>query len=675
MTHPFSLKRAVQAALAMGVTASLTAPVAVAQEEEEGMRELDRVQVTGSRITRTQVEGATPMMTIDREDMEATNFQTVADVVRNLSFNSFGSFRETSGNTSQSQATLSLRGIGANRTLVLLNGRRVPGSPVINAASQNLNTIPFAAVERIEVLSDGASAVYGSDAIGGVVNVILRDDFEGAEITLRDTYPERDGDGGKEQQATIVGGIAGDRGNVTFSLEKDSREILFARDRFWLSSRDMNPEGQFGFEDTFGFSHFARNVDRGNGYESMIEVGPGEDDCAVYGDGFQNPAFVRAGNPICAYDHTQIAAETASLDRTSVFMDANYEITPDVSFWARGMHTTVESFGRYAPAAGQFVWAGDTLDEETITHDGQDVTLKEINPGDVIGYRFDNTGPGRDTTQSNYVTDLQFGFEGFMPEFLGGFDWEVGYQHNVYDAMDWGVGYVNVLGLNEAAEQGWDPRHPDQDQFEHLVAGMRENASRQIQAKYDRFDFGGQFDGPMLAAGPMSFFVGGEYFEQRYNDETQAQAEAGNILGTAGGSSGGSRDVWALFAETVMPLHEDVELDFALRRDDYSDFGDNLSAKAGIRWQPQPWFLVRGSYSEGFRAPTLDQLFQAPAQSFAFAVDIEGCLDDPGRADDVAGCVQETDQQHETFIAANPDLDAETSEQISVGAVFDFEPL
>jgi iron complex outermembrane receptor protein len=174
------------------------------------LRELERVRVTGTRITRTMVEGATPVLTIDREDIDATGFQSIADVLRNTSFNVFGSFVERSGTTFQSQANLSLRGLGSNRTLVLVNGRRLPGSPVMDGSAQNLNTLPFAAVERIEILSDGASAIYGSDAIGGVVNIILRDDYEGGEITVRANISDREG--GDEQGVSFVGGVSGPRG-------------------------------------------------------------------------------------------------------------------------------------------------------------------------------------------------------------------------------------------------------------------------------------------------------------------------------------------------------------------------------------------------------------------------------------------------------------------------------
>src|SRR5690606_228468 len=135
--------------------------------------------------------------------------------------NSFGSFREVSGSSAQSQATLSLRGVGSGRTLVLVDGRRLPGSPVLGGASQNLNTIPMAAVERIDILRDGASAIYGSDAVGGVVNIVLRKDYEGMQINL--SHGDLANSDADEVAYNIVGGVSSNRGNVTWTIDHTER--------------------------------------------------------------------------------------------------------------------------------------------------------------------------------------------------------------------------------------------------------------------------------------------------------------------------------------------------------------------------------------------------------------------------------------------------------------------
>src|SRR5690606_31503189 len=135
--------------------------------------------------------------------------------------------------------------------------------------------------------------------------------------------------------------------------------------------------------------------------------------------------------------------------------------------------------------------------QETITYNNQTVTLAELNPGDTVAYRFDITGPGRDSWQEDFQSDIQIGLEGYH----AGMQWHMGYQYDLYKMHEWGDGYVNVLGLIAAAtdaENPWDPRHPDQAQFAEHVAGMRDNANRRSSMEYQRFDIGAQFDGPML---------------------------------------------------------------------------------------------------------------------------------------------------------------------------------
>jgi iron complex outermembrane receptor protein len=280
-----------------------------------------------------------------------------------------------------------------------------------------------------------------------------------------------------------------------------------------------------------------------------------------------------------------ISAATANLDRLSMFVDTEYEINSDLTFFARTLHSRVESFGRYAPAAGAFTWTGPNLDAEEITHNGQTVTLSPLNTGDIIYYRFDNTGPGRDSWQEDFQSDIQIGLEGLH----NNIEWHLGYQYDLYKMHEWGDGYVNVLGLNQAASQGWDPRHPNQEQFENAVPGMRENANRRASMEYQRVDFGAQFDGPMMSGGPVMFYSGGEFRQEQYRNQTQAQAEAGNIIGTSGGSGGGNRDVWAVFGETSLPLADTFELGAAVRYDNYSDFGSEVTGKLSFpaaRWAP-----------------------------------------------------------------------------------------
>jgi iron complex outermembrane receptor protein len=190
-----SLLKTFKAAALCGCITYLTA--AGAQEttlkigaEDEGQKmpqkKVEKIQVTGSHIKRIDIEGPSPVQTIDKQELDETGYNSVADVLRNVSANSFGSRREQAGSTVAGVAEVSLRGLGASSTLVLMNGRRLPTDGVTGAV--DLNLIPMAAVERVEILKDGASAIYGSDAIGGVVNIITKRDYVGTEMSFQHLF-------------------------------------------------------------------------------------------------------------------------------------------------------------------------------------------------------------------------------------------------------------------------------------------------------------------------------------------------------------------------------------------------------------------------------------------------------------------------------------------------------
>ena len=228
------LSQAIQNTLCAGAALSLAlaSGVAFAQDEaddDEGV-ELDRVQVTGSRIKRVDIEGSTPVTVISREDIDFSGDSTVSELLRSSTFNSFGSFRDASGygNGFSGTSFVSLRGLGSQRTLVLLDGRRLSAFPGGGGDSVDLNLIPIDMIERIEILRDGASAIYGSDAIAGVINIITRKDMDGAIVVVQTESPEVQG--GDGDRYSVAGGMSGDRGNITFSMEHFEREWILDRD-------------------------------------------------------------------------------------------------------------------------------------------------------------------------------------------------------------------------------------------------------------------------------------------------------------------------------------------------------------------------------------------------------------------------------------------------------------
>lgn len=655
MTTNQKLRRSIQLALAGGLTAALSAPMAVAQDEDdEEARELDRVQVTGSRISRADIEGALPVTTIDREDIELSGQANAADLLRNLSFNSQGSPRPASGTTAQAQAGMSMRGLGTSRTLILVDGRRLPIGPD-TGTYQNLNQIPQGAIERIEVLSDGASAVYGSDAIGGVVNIITRSDFTGVEAMYGRSFPEREG--GDTEEGHILMGHEGTRGNIMAGVNYSHRDIYFERDREW--SR--------GGESSFS-NNFYANSDMTGDFEHP-QFGS-----VVPGEGCTFGAFEIRGegeDSWCNYDFTEVAADEAEMEQNNLFVRGEYEINMDWEMYMNASVDRMESFGRYAPVPSS-PWPGGLPVAEpgspnhpaTPEGDGglnpewDDSYYQQYENDDVyFAHRFDALG-NRDTFIDSNVYDLDVGARGRV----GDWDIDFGVRHNEYQTYDLGENYVVgdlAQGLiDDGTYNIYDPTAIDDEDASQMIATITRDNHFVQQEVYGTVGT----DLFMLPAGPVSAVFGAEYREEDYQEKYDPLQEGGQIVGSAGNTAAGGREVAAGFFETVIPVTEDFEFDIAGRYDEYSDYGSDFSPKIAGRWQPMDELTLRGSYGEGFRAPNLPQITTEPSFSAAGVIDAptgEALAGDP-----------DANVQVTTYSIANPDLESENSEQFALGAAF-----
>ena len=224
--HKRSALSAAISGILVGSAAMAPANVALAQDDEV----LEEIITTGSRIVRTdKFDTAGHVVNVDEAAIDALAELNIADVLRASPLNAYGSFNERSGSSAQSNATFDLRGLGSQRTLVMLDGMRLPGSPALGADSVNINMLPMVAIQRMDILADGASAVYGSDAVAGVVNLVTHKDFEGIELTFR--AGDREEDDGGDMSIGLLAGASNDRGNVVFAIEYSKRDPVFDADR------------------------------------------------------------------------------------------------------------------------------------------------------------------------------------------------------------------------------------------------------------------------------------------------------------------------------------------------------------------------------------------------------------------------------------------------------------
>jgi iron complex outermembrane receptor protein len=643
------LTKALRYALFTGLaTSSSMVSVALAQDSDDTVEEQGKITVTGSRIKRSDVEGALPITVITREQIELSGESNAADFIRSLTFNSSGSFRPQSGSSAQGEATVSLRGLGSSRTLVLIDNRRLPKSPA-TGSSQNLSTLPMGAIERIEVLSDGASAVYGSDAIGGVINIITRDDYQGAEIMLGAAEVSIPSNGGEREEGSVVFGASSDRSSLLAGVSWNDREIVFARDFPWTT-----PGGS-----VFGnsFTTITGGIDNNN-WASYIGG------CDFPGTGFYTVANSSSPNGTrCAYDFTLVSADEASTENKSFYAKATHEINDNWELWANTTFSQAESFGRYAPVPDSSFYSTPLTANSPNNPTNPNSPLYDpslgLDPQAVNWWhRFDALG-NRDGTVTTQQLDFLIGTTGIV----GNAEVEFGLRHTDNRTSDVGRNYLLRSAASALIESGaynlLDPYSAPQN----ILNQMRITIFR--DSKYDQDELFGSvaFDLFDLDGGPASMYVGAEYRQEKYADQYDPQSEANQVGGSAGNSAAGDRDVTSLFFEALFPVLDNLEVNLAGRYDDYSDFGDNFSPKLSLRWQPLDNLTVRGSYGQGFRAPTLDILTQKPSFSATSVRDPQSCLNQ--------GQVSTCSLQINDTIQANANLQPEDSDQYSLGLAYE----
>ena len=654
--------------LASLLSLAFVVPAVLAQDTEEDVEE---VVVTGSRIETSEFTGAQPVIVIDQEAIARTNELGIAEVLREMPINVAGSFYERSGSSAGSQAQLSLRGLGAGRTLVLIDGRRIPGSPKLDGASANINLLPTAAVERVEILADGASAVYGSDAIGGVVNVITKKGFDG--MTISGSVSEPDLPGGEEEKFSIVGGVTGSDSQITWTYEHSQRDIIYLTDRDYTAGRAPTDDN---FSSGFSLSSYAWNYilnedDPANGLVKGQWLPAAEclGDTRFVGDGKTYilgaaPTGGLDNNYLCTFDYTQIMAENAG--KKNDFFTVNYdkEISDDLSAYAQVVASRQETFGRYAPPAA-FINpypAGLANVRIPAQADGTPERVVTLNVPVQLRKRFIEIGP-RASENTDWTGNVVVGFTGDY----GDYTWDFSYQWHITDYMTIDCCYLQKPEYTEAAtafqEVGTfrgqtDLFHPD------VVAYYTSSPSVQSKSQFRSMEY--TIGGPLKMVPDTDFVFGIQKAEYQYENTYDKQSEVGNVGGSSGNSSANSRDYTALFVETkTSVLDGKGEVSFALRNDDYSDFGTNTSYTLKGLYEVMDGLTVRASYGTGFRAPGLGDLAANTTFSAEYHYDYIKCeAQGIARAD----CPEE---QVNTYISANPNLGPEESESTNFGVIYE----
>ena len=638
--------------LALG---ALIAPSVFAQQAASTDNQL---VITGSRLKTAATEGASPVTIIDRTAIEASGQISVAELLRDSNFSSFGNTKPQSGNSAQALADIDLRGLGSSRTLVLVDGRRISKAPFTGSV-QDLNQIPLAAVERIEILSDGASAIYGTDAIGGVVNVITRKNFNGVQFNYGSGNPSIVG--GDTREMSLLMGTSGSLGRLFAGASLNKREMIFTRDQIGGDIR--------------GVSSF------GNNYQKLSNTSgaPTGTRLAVplfgctQGDFYNTAPGIVASNQ-CSFNFNASAANEAAIGNKSLFVNGEFNVNDDWTVYSSISASNIDSFGRYAATPVAITLAPTSPAYLAIT--GATPGLAAASPlGLGIRHRMAAAG-SRDTSTDSLVSSFMSGARGTV---LGDVNVDAGVRFETYKYTELGRGYI-VRPLLEASVNkvgGYNILDPFGNSAEVLNSVKATLARESIWDSQETFATASKplfkIDGRNVMA-----VVGFEARTEKYSDQYDPQSEAGIIEGSAGNSSAGSRDVVSSFFEVSLPVLKDLELNVAARRDTYKNGpGGNATAnspKISARWQPMKTLTIRGSVSEGFRVPTLDVLTQKPSFSADSINDNATCqsygytLTQCTNWGGVAGARPAI--QIDGTVIANGLLGPETSKQKSLGVIF-----
>ena len=672
-------------ALLLAGGASTFAMAAPAVAQEEGASQQDRIVVTGSRIQRQDFEANSPFVTVDEDFLEnsstgaiETNLNRLPQFVPAQTPTAGGDIQPTATNT-PGAATVSLRGIGTNRNLVLIDGRR--GTPVNATGVVDISSLPSSAIQRVEVISGGASATYGADAIAGVTNFILKSNFVGLELDGQVGITQ-EGDGFEYQLGGIMGAdIDGGRGNVSIAMSMNTREANYQRDRSWYRDlwADPNIGGTQFFIPAPGVAFAAGNLPD---YSSVFAGGPANPavSTTVYfrpdgqaftigangtGQNFGNsfaplddPRYKQPVNGSIGTNNTNLYL-ILPLTRYNMFMRGNYELNDWIGVFAQGMFSHVETYTRNEPSPAVNGWTVNLdptkINPAILPDDLRTLLNSRPDPNGVFTMQallFDDRETFSDVTTYNMTA----GLEGFIPGTA--FSWEAFVSHGIsatqtkqtgvnslarfqaiVGAPNFGAGFVGSgnqgppnfgFGASTATcTTGLNLYNPPVGGFsEDCLEAIRADLKNRSEVEQTIAEFnisGGLLD---LPAGEVGIALGASYREVAYEFVNDTLTTAGrSFLDQAqgiypSGNVDASYDAHEVYGELLIPILSDIpmiqqlNLEVGGRMSKYSTTGTSYTYKILGDWEVTDWMRFRGGYNRAERAPNIGELFLAAQQTF-----------------------------------------------------------
>ncbi|HSD69978.1 MAG TPA: TonB-dependent receptor, partial [Woeseiaceae bacterium] len=622
----------------------IAASVPVAEAAEAGNDdavEIEEIVVVGSRLGRTDLDSPSPVLVFDASDLADAGITTLEEFSRYLpqnvgvsnGFQGNGPLRGTSG--------FNLRGVGLDATLTLVNGRRIApyGSSGDFEPFVDVNSIPVAAIDRIEILTDGASAIYGSDAVAGVVNIVTRRNIEG--ITVDGGYLSTVEGDGDEWDLSLTGGWHGQATSINGSLSWFDGGAVRARDRDWAQTVDLRDRGGLDFSNVAGSPPSALLLDSG-----FFLADP---DCPEYTPTAHHNVWVPGEDEACMFNYRWYWNLQQPSERLGLTASLQHELAADTTFFAEALASRSETVSVIAPTVlNAYFVAGD-------------------HPGNSFGedlflfYRALDMG-NREFNSESTSWRLVAGFEGDW----GDWSWQAAFTGSEGEADH--TRYNDILAdpfqsalLGEGgpnADQYYNPFGLNPQNPQEVIDQFAISGTHFVETSKERtLDFQVSRELGALPGGAVGAVVGGQFRDQSIAQSADAEELTGVIAGTEGFEPlSGDREIRSVFAEVRLPLLPALEAQLALRFDDYSDFGSTTNPKVGLGWKPVGTLLLRATWGTSFRPPTFRELYDPRVSGEDF---IDG---DPWRCP-ATGATIDCEFNFITFeFAGNPDLEPDEGE-------------
>jgi iron complex outermembrane recepter protein len=693
MKKNLTFRRTVLARSVLAACGASALAFAMQQAHAQTAPTLQRVEITGSSIKRIAAEGALPVSIVTAEEIKASGVTSAVDLVRKLS-SAQGSTGESAsvGGNSFGFSGVSIHNIGETRTLVLLNGKRLAqfGGQTLTgfAAGFDLNSIPLSAIARVELLTDGASALYGADAIAGVVNFITKQNSTEGDVSIGFSKPA----GGAEERRFSAtkgfGSMETDGFNVMLTFGHDERTQLFATDRNFGSTGKATFEfnGKQYRKQQFSASPIPANATDDNG-QLINPFQKKTGNCAPKSFRVIEPYNDGTGlvDDYCGFDFVGELEIYPERKRDNFFASGAKKLG-DHELYADLLFSRTQQTSRIAPVPGSIsIPAGTPLHDKYLLPLG-------ITGDSLAFYRLFDLGK-RASNDTAEFTNIVIGSKGL----LAGWDYNGYFTHSVSDVKGNISGYPGALAVAKLRRSGLlDPFIGPGQQSAAAQAAINATSYNGYWdggvSTFDSLSLSGSREVGRMSGGAVILGTGINFNKEEFESKPSLFAQgkladpvAGTLCNPAAGLAcdqrfgdsaatppySANRTSQGLFGELLMPLTKTVELGTSLRFDQYSDFGSATTAKGNFKWTPVSNFLVRGSIGTGFHAPTVPQV-NASVRDFGVTSDKYTCTPALQAVATANGALcQPGNRQYDQLAGGNKSLQPEKSTQATLGIRFE----